>query len=82
MGRRINVPKITMGRDTERIKGSEKVQIYAGGEGLAVYSFPRIVKHQSAISFLPCVFCLNNLFGLNLKQWRGDHMKWKPQPSF
>ena len=56
MGRRIDVPEIMMGRDIKRIEGVEKVQMYAGGEGPAVYSFPRIVKHQSAISFLPCVF--------------------------
>ena len=56
MGRRIDVPEISMGRDTKRIEGTEKVQIYVGGEGLAVYSFPRIVKHQNSISFLPCVF--------------------------
>ena len=56
MGRRVNVPETTMGRDIERIEGAEKVQIYAGGEGPAIYSFPRIVKHQSPISFLPCIF--------------------------
>ena len=56
MARRIDVPKITMGRDIERIEGTEKVQIYAGGEGLDVYSFLRIVKHQSAISLLPYIF--------------------------
>ena len=31
MGRRVNVPEITMGRDIERIEGAEKVQINAGG---------------------------------------------------
>ena len=56
MGRRIDVPEITMEINIERIEGTEKVQIYAGGEGPTVFSFPRIVKHQSAISFLPCVF--------------------------
>ena len=56
MGRRIDVLEITMEKDTEIIEGAEKVQIYAGGEGPTVYSFPRIVNHQSAISFLSCVF--------------------------
>ena len=56
MGRRVNFQEIMMGRDTERIEGAEKVQIYASGEGPVVYSFPRIVKHQSASSFLPCIF--------------------------
>ena len=56
MGRRIDVPEITVGRNAERIEGAEKVQIYAEGEGSAVYSFPRIVKHQGTISFLPYVF--------------------------
>ena len=56
MAKRIDVLEITMGRGTKRIEGTEKFQIYAGGEGPTVYSFPRIIKHQSAISFLPCVF--------------------------
>ena len=56
MGRRIDVPEITMGRDIERIEGTQNVQIYAGGEGPAIYSFPIMVKHQSAIYFLSCVF--------------------------
>ena len=30
MGRRTNVPEISLGRDTERAEGAEKVQIHAG----------------------------------------------------
>ena len=40
----------------KELKELKKFQIYVGGEGTTIYSFPRIVKHQSAISLLPCVF--------------------------
>ena len=56
MGRRIDIPEITVRRNAEIIEGAEKVQIYAKGERSVVHSFPRIAKHHGTISFLPCVF--------------------------
>ena len=55
MGRRVNVPEITMGRDTERTEGAEKVQIHVGGEIPVVHSLPGTVKYRSTILLLPCV---------------------------
>ena len=56
MGRRNNVPEISLGRDTERTEGAEKVQIHAGGEIPVVHSLPGTDMYQSTIFLLPYVF--------------------------
>ena len=56
MGRRDNIPEVSLGRSTERIEGVEKVRIHAKGETPIVHSLLRIDDIQSSISLLSCIF--------------------------
>ena len=40
MGRRDNIPKVSLGRSIERIEGVEEIQVHAKGETPTVHSLP------------------------------------------
>ena len=56
MGRRANIPEVSLGISTERIEGVEEVQVHAKGERPTVHSLLRIDELQSSISLLSCIF--------------------------
>ena len=56
MSRRANIPKVPLGRITERIEGVEEIQVNAKGERPTVHSLLQNDELQSSISLLSCIF--------------------------
>ena len=56
MGRRVNIPKVSLGRSKERVKGVEEIQVHSKGERSIVHSLLGIDELQSSISLLSYIF--------------------------
>ena len=56
MGRRVNIPEVSLGRGTKRVEEVEEIQAHVEGKRSIVHPFPGIDDLQRSISLLSCIF--------------------------